>query len=164
LTAQNFGGSGLAVSIEPTDPWYWDTACEYASAALAWLVENAPPCTVLNLNVPGRPRDDVAGLRWAQLDQFGSVRAAVAEAGADGLQIEFKATGADLHPDSDTALVMQGYATLTAITGVTEVAIEPKEARGAPPTQVARSVERVPYHGDVEVPMHPLHLTGSRDR
>lgn len=162
LTAQNFGGSGLAVSIEPTDPWHWATACEYAAATLTWLVE-APPCTVLNLNVPGRPREEVAGLRWAQLDRFGSVRAAVAEAGEHGLQIEFRATGADLHPESDTALVMKGYATLTTIIGVSEVAVETTQPRGAPAPRVERSVEEVPCRSDVEVPTHPLHLTGARE-
>ena len=86
LTAQNFGSSALAVSTEPTDPWHWDTACEYAEAAISWLVANAPASTVLNLNVPGRPRDEVLGLRWAQLDRFGSVRAATYDS-ERGLQI-----------------------------------------------------------------------------
>jgi 5'-nucleotidase len=164
LTAQNFGARGLAVSIEPTDPWHWDTACEYAGAALRWLIDQAPGCTVLNLNVPGRPRDEVLGLRWARLDRFGSVRAAVAETGTDGLQIEFRDTGAQLEPDSDTALVMQGYATLTTIIGVSEVAVEAQPPHGAPSPQVERSVEEVPSGNGVEVPTQPLHLTGARGR
>ena len=163
LTAQNFGGSGLAVSIEPTEPWHWETACEYALASLHWLREQAPPGTALNLNVPGHAPEAVLGLRWARLDQFGSVRAAIAETGADGLQVQFSQTGAELDPESDTALVEEGYATLTTIVGVSEVAIEPHPA-GAPEGQVERSVERVPAPGAVEVPALPLDLTGARDR
>jgi 5'-nucleotidase len=164
LTAQNFGGSGLAVSIEPTEPWQWGTACEYAAATLKWMIDQAPDCTVVNLNVPGRPRDEVLGLRWARLDRFGSVRAAVAESSASGLQIEFRETGAKLEPESDTALVMEGYATLTTITGVDEVAVTPEAPRGVERPQVERSVQEVPRHGDVEVPTQPLHLTGLRGR
>src|SRR3954463_9990111 len=63
LTAQNFGVSGLAVSVEPTEPWQWATACAYAATTLEWLAE-APGCTVVNLNVPGRDVGDVRGLRW----------------------------------------------------------------------------------------------------
>jgi 5'/3'-nucleotidase len=163
LTAANFGGSGLAVSVEPTDPWYFDTACDYAVAALAWLVEHAPTCTVLNLNVPGRPRDDVLGLRWAKLDRFGSVRAAVTEADASGVQIEFRDTGATLDRESDTALVAQGYATLTAIAGITEAQVELPPRAEAPAPRVERSLETVPRHNGVTVPAPPLHVTG-RDR
>jgi 5'-nucleotidase len=164
LTAQNFGGSGLAVSIEPTDPWHWQTACEYAAAALKWLHEQAPAGTALNLNVPGRAPESVLGLKWARLDQFGSVRAAVAEAGAEGLQVQFRDTGAELDPESDTALVEQGYATLTTIVGVSEVTVEARPP-GAPdaPVQVERSIERVPGR-TVEVPLRSLDLTGARDR
>ena len=138
LTAQNFGRRGLAVSIEPTDPWQWATACAYASPTLEWLAQHTPPRTVLNVNVPGRRRADVRGVRWAPLDQFGSVRAAVVEAGERGLQLEYRATGADLDPASDTALVEAGFVTLTAIAGIAEVDI----GRDTPPGVEAESVGR----------------------
>lgn len=159
LTAANFGGSGLAVSIEPTDPWHFDTACDYAAAALAWLIDHAPTCTVLNLNVPGRPRDEVLGLRWAKLDRFGSVRAAVTESDASGVQLEFRDTGATLDPESDTALVAQGYATLTAIAGVTETEIDLRSA-DAPAPNVERSLETVPRRGGATIPSPPLRVNG----
>jgi 5'-nucleotidase len=120
LTAQNFGASGLAVSVEARKPWCWHTACRYALEALELLL-SAPAATVLNVNVPAQEPDDVRGLRWARLDRFGSVRVALAEPMADeGLQMEFRATGAELEPESDTALVEAGWATVTAITGVQE--------------------------------------------
>jgi 5'-nucleotidase len=118
LTAQNFGGCGLAVSIDPGPPWYWDTAARLAVETLPQLLD-APPRTVLNLNVPPRPYEDVLGVRWARLAAFGAVRAAIAE--NDGkYQFELRATGAKAAPDSDTGLVEQGYAALTTIVGIAE--------------------------------------------
>jgi 5'-nucleotidase len=167
LTAQNFGASGLAVSIEPSEPWHWATACAYATAALDWLA-TAPGCTVLNLNVPGRAVDDVRGAKWAHLDAFGSVRAAVAAPATDRVQIQFRATGADLDPESDTALVAAGYATLTTIVGVNEVDVAAKPRTGVRPPEVERSIARVPApengHETVEVPARPRPINAGRDR
>jgi 5'-nucleotidase len=151
LTAQNFGSCGVAVSIAPTDPWHWETACEYASAALDWLADRAPTRTVLNVNVPGLPRDAVKGVRWTRLDQFGSVRAAVAESGRNGLQFEFRATGAELDAESDTALVAAGYATLTAVQGVSEVDVT-ERAPAPPVVDVERSLHEAPGVRRVEIP------------
>jgi 5'-nucleotidase len=120
LTARTFGASGLAISVEARRPWCWDTANKCMAEALEILLA-APSATVLNLNVPAREPDEVRGLRWASLDQFGSVRVALVDERSDaGVQMEFRATGASLDPDSDTALVERGWATLTALTGIEE--------------------------------------------
>ncbi len=128
LTAANFGVSALAVSIEPGDPVRWETATTLAVDALAWLAD-APTRTVLNLNVPDRPLDGLAGVRWAGLAPFGTVRAAIADAdlprgGAGGtgrLQMELRETGEVLPPESDTALVLAGYAAVTELVGIRAV-------------------------------------------
>src|SRR4051794_10152389 len=78
LTAANFGVSGLAVSLDISDPMHWDTAAQLAVLALRWLAA-APARTVLNLNVPARPLGKVAGVRQARLAPFGTVRTAIAE-------------------------------------------------------------------------------------
>jgi 5'-nucleotidase len=120
LTAQNFGAKGLAVSVQAHEPWRWDTAATIALEVLDLLVE-APPRSVLNLNVPALSRADVKGLRWARLAAFGAVRAAISEVESDGkLQIELRATDERLPPDTDTALCEAGYATLTTIVGIAE--------------------------------------------
>jgi 5'-nucleotidase len=120
LTAQNFGAKGLAVSVHADTPWRWDTAAGIALEVLDLLVE-APERSVLNLNVPALPRDEVRGVRWARLAAFGAVRAAIGEVEQDGaLQIELRATDEELPPDTDTALCEAGYATLTAIVGIAE--------------------------------------------
>ena len=120
LTAQNFGAKGLAVSVEASSPWRWDTAATIALEVLDLLVD-APPRSVLNVNVPALSRADVKGVRWARLAAFGAVRAAISSVESDGqLQIELRATNETLPPDTDTALCEAGFATLTTLVGIAE--------------------------------------------
>jgi 5'-nucleotidase len=120
LTAQNFGAKGIAVSVAAGTPWQWDTAATITLEVLEVLTE-APPRSVLNLNVPSLPRDQVRGVRWARLAAFGAVRAAIVPAESDGhLQIELRAVDERLPPDTDTALLSAGFATLTTIVGIAE--------------------------------------------
>jgi hypothetical protein len=46
---------------------------------------------------------------------------ALADKGDRWVQMEYRTTEEDLDPDCDTALLEQGYATLTAIEGISEV-------------------------------------------
>ena len=124
LTAQNLGRSGLAVSTDVTDPWYWDTAAAIAVEVLQRL-DGAPARTALNLNVPGLPRDEVKGVRWARLAPFGAVRAAVATPvggppAGGRLCFELEAVEYDPPPDTDLAVVKAGWAALTTLVGVVE--------------------------------------------
>jgi 5'-nucleotidase len=122
LTSANFGGRGLAVSIDVNGdggPQHWATAATVGAEALGWLLD-AGDRTVLNLNVPDLPFDEVQGARWATLAAFGTVRSAVIEAAPNGgrLQIELRPNNVELPPDSDTALVSAGYVAVTTITGI----------------------------------------------
>jgi 5'-nucleotidase len=124
LTAANFGISGLAVSIDvPKGGWSdWDelhleTAATLAVRAAGRLAD-APPKTVLNLNVPNLPIDQLAGIRQARLAPFGTVRTAIAGQSEGRLQLELQATGVELKPDTDTALVGHGYVAVTALIGI----------------------------------------------
>ncbi|MGH8976892.1 MAG: 5'/3'-nucleotidase SurE, partial [Acidimicrobiia bacterium] len=119
LTAQNFGGCGLAVSTDVGAQCHWETAARYAVEVFPRLLE-APPRTVLNLNVPALPYDEVGGVRWARLAAFGAVRAAVAEAPDGRRQFELRSTNAVPAPDSDTGTVAAGFAALTTIVGIAE--------------------------------------------
>lgn len=150
LTAANFGVSALAVSIEPGDPTRWATATTLAMAALEWLVD-APARTVLNLNVPDRTIDGLAGVRWAGLAPFGTVRAAIADAdlpqpgpgGTGRLQMELRETGEVLPADSDTAVVLAGYAAVTELVGIRAV---PVGADPAPEVGLAGTDDDVVAH------------------
>ena len=62
LTAQSFGASALAVSVDVSDPWRFDTAARVAIDVLR-CCSDAPARSVLNLNVPARDYDDVLGVR-----------------------------------------------------------------------------------------------------
>jgi 5'-nucleotidase len=150
LTAQSFGASALAVSVDVSDPWRWDTAAEIAIDVMPMLID-APARSVLNLNVPARDRADVLGVRWARLAAFGSVRAAVSDAGDGKLQFELRATGASPPPDSDQGLVEAGYAALTTLVGVAE----------AWPTEVFENGEAASVVGSRVLPgadLEPVHV------
>src|SRR3954447_3125249 len=117
LTAANFGCSGLAVSLDISEPMHWDTAATLAVRAMAWLA-GAPARTVLNLNVPARALTELAGVRRARLAPFGTVRTAIAEQREGHIQLELRDTGVELEPDTDTALIGAGWATITPLVGI----------------------------------------------
>lgn len=118
LTGANFGVSGLAVSMGVGEVYLWETAAALAASALDWLVQQ-PVKTVLNLNVPNLPLDEVRGVRDATLAPFGTVRAALVESQGGGLQMELAEHGMELPPESDTALVRDGFAAVTVLLGIT---------------------------------------------
>lgn len=103
----------------PSGPCHWATAAAVAAVAVDWLAAS-PKSTVLNINVPDRPPEALAGARAATLAPFGTVRSSVIEpADVRGrLQIEMRPTDVDLPPECDTALVAAGFVAVSAITGV----------------------------------------------
>jgi 5'-nucleotidase len=147
LTAQSFGSSALAVSVDVSDPWHFDTAARVALEVLPLLL-GAPARSVLNLNVPALPYDEVKGIRWARLAAFGAVRAGVAEAGDGRLQFELRASGATPPPDSDQGFVQAGYAALTTLVGVAEA---------WPPTDVDPSSLELHQQVLPGAPVEPVH-------
>ncbi len=160
LTAQSFGASALAVSVDVSDPWRYDTAARVTLDVMPML-QQAPARSVLNLNVPACDYDEVRGVRWARLAAFGSVRAAIAE-GEHGLQFELRATGVSPPPDSDQGLVEQGYASLTTIVGVAEAWPPEFAATEGVTSSVVPGVDVEPVHAvpDASAPrsLHrPLH-------
>jgi 5'-nucleotidase len=121
LTGQNFGLSGLAVSVQSSDPWHWQTASTLACDVLEELLIDAPPRSALNLNVPALPRSEVRGVRWARLAPFGEVRAAISgEAPGGHLQFVLQSVDHEFEPDTDQGLVRAGFAALTTLVGVVE--------------------------------------------
>lgn len=119
LTAANFGVSGLAVSVDISDPMHWATAASMGVAAVAWLA-GAADRTVLNVNVPALHLGQLSGVRWARLAPFGTTRATVIEPAVEGgkLLVELRPTAVELPPDCDTAVVQAGFVSVTALTGI----------------------------------------------
>ncbi|GGK05560.1 5'/3'-nucleotidase SurE [Pilimelia anulata] len=90
----------------------WAPAAEHAVALLPRLAA-LPPGTVLNLNVPDRPA--IAGVRWAELADFGQVQMSIAEAGEGFVRTTVEETTSAPVPGTDLALLGAGYATVTAL-------------------------------------------------
>jgi 5'-nucleotidase len=138
LTAANHGIPAMAVSLEALageeapdslteyfraadgDLLHWATAGEIACRCVS-ILDELPPETVLNVNVPNRALDALAGLRQARLAPFGHVQMAVSEAGEGYVRTTVERSTDRLAPDTDTALLDNGYATVTVITTVREV-------------------------------------------
>lgn len=99
---------------------HWATAAQYAADLLKTLVD-APEGTVLNLNVPDTPPERVKGIRRARLSRFGQVQITVAEAGQGYVRTVLEESGAQLEPGTDLALLAEGYATVSAVSAITEV-------------------------------------------
>lgn len=155
LTAQNFGLSGLAVSVQSISAEF-GTAAAFAVQLLP-LLEGAPARSVLNLNVPGLPYDEVRGLRWARLAPFGEVRAAVAS--SEPLQFELRVSDVDFAPDTDEGLVRNGYAAVTALVAISEAWPDDSDAAD-PHLEAPRLMPGAPVehtHPFPSVPRRPLH-------
>lgn len=116
LTARTFGSHGVAVSLEPSDPWHWRSAAEIALAVTRWVTSHGGPPTAINLNVPGVAIGDVLGLREAELDRFGYFRVAINNEGGQKLEFELAShSNRTAEPDTDTWLLQRRYATVTAL-------------------------------------------------
>lgn len=131
LTARTFGSHGLAVSLGYAGTWYWENAANAAIQAARWILEQGKSRVVLNLNVPGVPSTEVRGTRWADLDNFGYFRVAVADFTGERLQFEVGGSGAGEDPACDTYLCNHNYITLTPL-----APIEPAPFPNVPADQI----------------------------
>jgi 5'-nucleotidase len=120
LTAAQWGCSGLAVSIGMADRIHWETAAAYAQAALGALA-TAAPRTAVNLNVPNLALDEVRGIRFAELAPFNAVRSVITGRSAGRLHVTLQPTELAIPEGTDTALVNQGFVTITFLTSVSSV-------------------------------------------
>lgn len=147
LTGQNFGLSGLAVSIEQSDPWHWDAAAALAVEVLP-RVADGPPRSVVNLNVPARPYSEIHGVRWARLAPFGAVRAASST--RTDREVLFQLTaGYEPEPDTDQGTVDAGWAALTTLIGIAEA--------WPPDDGTVLDVDQFDVRIAPGAPLHPVH-------
>jgi 5'-nucleotidase len=136
LTAAGAGLRALAVSLDVLTPTSGRATCGGAAIAdldkvddetrngqtAADLAGKLMPAlltaragTVINLNVPDRRAADVRGLRRAGLARFGQVQMTIAETNDDFVRMSVKEEEAQPEPDTDPALLLEGWATVTAI-------------------------------------------------
>ncbi len=121
LTAGANGARGLAVSLDVglrPDALHWDSAAAAAATVLDAVLA-AEEGTVVNVNAPNTATP--AELEWAGLSTFGIVQTIVAEPGeAGGARLTIADPQAELEPGTDAALLRDGLAVATAITGIGE--------------------------------------------
>jgi 5'-nucleotidase len=119
LTAAGLGIPALAVSTKWSETGYhWDTAARIAVPALDWAAGGTAAPRVLNLNVPNLPLDEVLGVREAELAPYGEFWVASSSIDSGDLRIEFQGPAIDPDDETDAALVVAGYATVTPLLGI----------------------------------------------
>jgi 5'-nucleotidase len=114
LTASTRRCRALAVSLALGGPLQWATAAHVAGRVLEWLLD-APEGTVLNLNVPNVPIDEVKGLVRAHISSGGVVQTTLTEVGKGYVKLSYVEGDGHLEPGSDAALLAAGYATVTPL-------------------------------------------------
>ena len=125
LAAASFGLKGVAVSQVAGDPWHLATAGAFGAAAVSWVAE-APPRTVLNVNVPNVAFDQVRGVQAADLAQFGVVRTVLEGEAGGRLQLVLRDTEEELEAGTDSAVVRDGFVAVTSLVGPR--AVDPSDA------------------------------------
>lgn len=118
LTAAGLGSRGLAISAGFAPDHRFDTAARVAVDTVRWMIDHSEPRTVLNVNVPNLGLQEVKGIRVAPL----------AARGLMGLRLEKDEGVLRLHrfenslrlgEGTDSALVAEGFVTISLLTPVT---------------------------------------------
>jgi 5'-nucleotidase len=129
LTGAQEGVRGLAVSLRSQPlPHQWETAATLALRVIP-AVAAAPARTVFNLNVPAVPLDQLRGVVSGRISDAAIIKGAHAEMTSDNagsIRVDLgpavpalgDTSGED--PSDDAALVGAGYASLSALRGVSE--------------------------------------------
>jgi 5'-nucleotidase len=120
LTAAGQGTSAVAISIDSEDPSYWETSAAVAAEALAWIVSE-PAGTVVTINVPDRPLDQLAGVRHASLAPIKRSRVVGTRAPSGEPMIQLERAQPNPVAGSDEALLAEGFVTVTPIVGIREI-------------------------------------------
>jgi 5'-nucleotidase len=122
LTAALRGIPAAAFSLdcELTGPAHWDTAAAVATEVIGVLGRISPGLT-LNVNVPNVPLAGLRGIRYSQLAGFGAVQIQLIAGSQEHLELTMAAPQDPPQPDSDSAAVAAGYASVTAVQAICEV-------------------------------------------
>jgi len=107
----------LAVSLERSDQWYFDTAADLALGLLRrW--DQLPAGRVMNLNVPGMPRDQIQGIlptRLGHRTMGADPIAAPDPRGKERLWLNLAGQAQDRAQGTDFWAIEHGFASLTPV-------------------------------------------------
>lgn len=120
ITAAAFGVPAVAVSAEHNfddhdAPLRFDTAAEVAVRLMKLLPTSGHQ--VLNINVPLCSLSELAGVAAASVSQVSRYYSYVENKSDTVLTMGYMVTDDQVEPDSDTALVMAGYAAVSSLVG-----------------------------------------------
>lgn len=122
FTAFQYGCPALAMSLDvldaSADSMHWDTAATVAKRVFDWICDDLRP-VVINCNVPNVPVDGLAGIRQGVLDLLGTFQTSITEQSGRAVPMTVAESDA-LGSDSDSALLQQGFASVTALLPVVE--------------------------------------------
>jgi 5'-nucleotidase len=122
MTAATSGVQSVAFSLDvghgDGGP-QWPTAAAVVAEVIKAL-EELPPGVVLNVNIPNVPHERLRGIRYGSLAEFGVVQLSVVETAEDHVQVSMTELGGNAEPGSDSALLADGYASVTALRPVCE--------------------------------------------
>lgn len=133
MTAAIYGTPAAAFSLGVTegtaagdgaDASLWRRAADVVRAVLPEL-SGVPAGAVLNVNIPGGPRDQVRGIRQGRLAIPGAVQLSLREGSGASLHVAMAETGQTPEPGTDEALLAAGYAAVTTIRPVCELPPSP---------------------------------------
>jgi 5'-nucleotidase len=119
LTAATHGCRAIAFSLGVAPRRDFSAAADVARDVIMWAIDQPAPLT-LNVNVPSVSPADLRGIRPARLAAFGAVQTKVTEVGEGYVSLAFAEIDETGEPDSDAALLAEGYATITAMSPVCE--------------------------------------------
>ena len=123
LTGGLNGARALAVSLDvgfDPEEFHWDAAAHVARGLIPYLLEQ-PSGTVINLNVPNAAA--APEVREATLAPFGIVQTTMTQEDASHVRLAVEDLPNTPEPGSDAALLAEGYATITGIVPVSQVAL-----------------------------------------
>lgn len=122
LTAVTYGCPAIAVSLDVGldggDSPFWTSAVAMAAKLISTAFE-VPERVAINLNVPNLPLGQIKGLREARLASFGAVQTSL-ERGEGFVRMTLKDDDRELEAGTDAGLLAKGFASVTALHGVTE--------------------------------------------
>ena len=119
IEGRHLGLPAIAVSLVGHAPVHFDTAAEVCARILMKMIATPlPPDSILNINVPDVPLDQLAGIKSTRLGFRHRAEQMVPERDPRGRPIYWigpAGAEADSGPDTDFAAIEAGYASVTPL-------------------------------------------------
>jgi len=119
IEGRNLGHPAIAISMATHEPRHYASAAKVAGMLVARLLEAPLPTdTILNVNVPDRVYDDLAGIRATRLGTRHQSRNAIRQTSPRGQEIFWIGAAGDVlddGPGTDFRAVDEGFVSVTPL-------------------------------------------------